>query len=305
METEPLSLNNFKRIAVLSFITVLPTLFTSCITKGPVSNLHYDFNQYEKCKVSKKLREISALSYHKSKLYTIDDEDGIIYTIDSECELIEKNKFGKDGDYEGIEKVGNTVYILKSNGNIYEYKDGEETKKYNTALSSKNNTEGLGLDTGRENLLIACKGSASLSPMNPLKGQKAIYQFDLQKKELNTKPLFTVKDKDLEKFVKKKAGFSKFEAAVFSARAKQFSPSAIAVHPITKDYYILSSRGRLLVVFNQKFKIKEIEFLNGDIFEQPEGIAFNNEGDLFISNEGRQKRGKLITLKYKGSKNHN
>jgi secreted PhoX family phosphatase len=41
-----------------------------------------------------------------------------------------------------------------------------------------------------------------------------------------------------------------------------------------------------LVVTGNDWKIREACQLNGNIFNQPEGIAFDTAGNLYISNEG-------------------
>lgn len=51
----------------------------------------------------------------------VQDEDGIFFFINFyNGEVIREVKFWKDGDYEGVEWVGNIIYVVKSMGIIYE-----------------------------------------------------------------------------------------------------------------------------------------------------------------------------------------
>jgi uncharacterized protein YjiK len=42
----------------------------------------------------------------------------------------------------------------------------------------------------------------------------------------------------------------------------------------------------LLVITDENWKVKDAFTLNGNTFYQPEGIAFDSRGNLYISNEG-------------------
>jgi uncharacterized protein YjiK len=65
----------------------------------------------------------------------------------------------------------------------------------------------------------------------------------------------------------------------------QFNPSAIAVHPKTGETYILSASNRLLAIYEKGILI-DIFPLPSEIFYKPEGLAFAENGDLYISSEG-------------------
>lgn len=75
-----------------------------------------------------------------------------------------------------------------------------------------------------------------------------------------------------------KALNSKFKA--------NLSPSALARNPRTNEWYVLSSTNKMLVITDANWKIKEAHHLNSSTFNQPEGIAFDKDLNLYISNEG-------------------
>ena len=68
----------------------------------------------------------------------------------------------KDGDFEGIQVVGDTVWIVKSNGDLYgAAMAGEKKRKavhIKTKLSKDNDVEGLAFDRETNTLILACKG---------------------------------------------------------------------------------------------------------------------------------------------------
>ena len=78
-----------------------------------------------------------------------------------------------------------------------------------------------------------------------------------------------------------------------------FQPSAIAIHPISKNLYVVGSVGKILVVLSPKGDIQAIVKLKRKIFRQPEGICFAPDGTMFISNEGRGKKANILKYSYK------
>ncbi|NJO92482.1 MAG: hypothetical protein HC831_28550 [Chloroflexia bacterium] len=74
-----------------------------------------------------------------------------------------------------------------------------------------------------------------------------------------------------------------------------FMPSGIAHHPIDDEFYIISAVNNGLIVVSRKSEILHVEKLSKSIFRQPEGICFSPDGEtLFISNEGRDKKGNIL-----------
>ena len=54
----------------------------------------------------------------------------------------------------------------------------------------------------------------------------------------------------------------------------------------TNEWYILSSVNKMLIVADADWNVKNVYALNPAQFHQPEGIAFDNQFNLYISNEG-------------------
>ena len=261
-----------------------------------------------KTKLPSKLREISGIRHLGDGIIAgVEDERGIVYLINFKTgEIEEEIKFGDRGDYEGLAIVGNNAWILKSNGTLYEvrkYAKGEKernTHKYETPLSKANDTEGLAYDKANNRLLIACKGHPYTEDLDG-KHTKAIYAFDLDSKELVNEPIILI---DLKKIqdLKDYNWFSSIGISIMSRVDENkgdvsFQPSDIAVHPLTGNYYVTGAVGDLLLVFSPDGTLLCAAGLPDNLFKQPEGISFDNDGDMYISNEGGD--GKANILKFK------
>lgn len=296
------------------FILLEIFIFFSVIIGFQGKRSYLDINDFpytlyspaQKFKLDDELDEISGLTYLQSGLLaSVQDEDGKIYTIDTDKEEIDKEyKFEKDGDYEGIALVGQAIYVLRSDGDIYrvdDYKDeDDDSKKYETALSSDNDTEGLAYFPPENALLIACKASPSINNKR-YSYSRAIYKFDLLAKELDEQPFLLIDLNEIKKRLKETAlsRFAKEFASLFDpAGDNYFQPSGVAVHPITQDIYIIANVGKLLIVYSSDKKLKYVEPLDVDLFKQPEGICFTPEGNMFISNEARGGKANILQFSY-------
>lgn len=277
---------------------------------APDKNYVFPYNFEEptqKQKLPNELDEISGLDFLGGPLFAcIQDEKANVYIYNYETDEITSDvDFGKNGDFEDVEVVGKEIWVLRSDGDLYQITDfntdDQKTEKYETHLSSSNDTEGLCLDASGENLLIACKGKAHDDAK--WKNYKAVYSFNLAKKELSEEPYFAINLEDLSKHLTKdKSAEMVQKVAKFLNPASgdlSFQPSGIDVHPVTKEIYLIATVGKLLVVMDKTGKkIVHIEPLDPDTFKQPESICFTANGDLYIGNEARG--GKANILKFEG-----
>ncbi len=244
--------------------------------------------------MKKELREISGLSIvpGQNLLAAVQDEEGDIYLIDKNTgELVGQHDFWKDGDFEGVEAIGDCVFAVKSSGTLYEIqhlgKETQQTEKYNGFLNSDYDVEGLAYDSSQQRLLLACKAKSGDGPQYNFK--KAIYAFDLSTKTFLEEPALLISIEDIQDYLDTSPAIRKLEKIVefFSPNQSKFifSPSGMAVHPLTSDLYILSTAGNTLVVVSQSGKILHIEKLKKKMHPQAEGICFDPDGTLYIANE--------------------
>jgi uncharacterized protein YjiK len=285
------------RYPVILFAVIF-SILSGCQTghSGPDKVTGYDFTSPDRTVILPAiLHEISGLTFIDSTTVAcIQDEKGILFIYDLASDEIQRQvTFFSKGDYEGITRVGDTIFVLKSDGILYEiadYKSDSITVLVcPTGISAKDN-EGLCYDKYKNRLLIAPKE-------NPLKGpgskdRRIIYDFSLITMKLTDEPAYSFNIETLKEFAasnriylplkNKKKGLS-------TKPVLKFRPSGISIHPLTKDIYLLSSEDYMLFVFNYEGGIKNIFLLNPLLFRQPEGITFLENGDLLISNEGQSK----------------
>jgi hypothetical protein len=252
------------------------------------------------------LREISGLTEIDNATFAcIQDENGILFIYDLLKNEIQKQYvFNIDGDYEGITKVDSSMYILRSDGTLFEISNYQspnfKLNSYTTGIPANNN-EGLCFDPINNRLLIASKGKIAKGP--EYKDKRVIYGFDLKTKLLSEKPLFEF---DLQN-IKEYAKINKINLPTKTKKNGQltepfikFMTSAIAIHPITKKLFLLSASDHLFFIFNPtNGDIEHMELLNPELFNKAEGITFLDNGDMIITNEGQNKNPTLLRFNYR------
>jgi uncharacterized protein YjiK len=225
-----------------------------------------------------KLREISGLSpTDKPNIFLgIADEIGEAYFIDITGGTIVKSVlFREKGDFEGIEWVGKSIWAIKSDGDLFEISDFEKERPkveaYKTQLMETEDLEGLGYDPNKKSLLLSCKN-------------------DLKSKSLFGHPVYSIDPLEVDRLLPNGP----------EDKANYFSPSAIAVHPKRAEVYILSSAKKRLVVLDAiSGAIKSVHRINKKMIPQPEGIAFDANGVMYISSEGKDKEGLIFKFEPK------
>jgi len=256
------------------------------------NNHKYDLqNPKKRWDLPNELEEISGLSFYKNgQLACIQDEDGILYIYSlKKNEIIREERFGEKGDYEGVEIIDEEVYILKSNGKVFNFElqnSGiDEVTNIKTDLSRKNNAEGLGFHQDFQELLMACKEDPGTKKYE-LGKSRSVYRIDLQDKNFKKKPRFVIDGKNYKKILEEKDLSKK--------KHIPFKPSGVAVHPKTGFTFIIGTVGKMMVILNKEGEIDDLIPLDPKLFVQPEGICFAPNGDLFISSEGRGKKGYIL-----------
>ncbi|HWJ24942.1 MAG TPA: SdiA-regulated domain-containing protein [Flavisolibacter sp.] len=247
------------------------------------SSFNYDLSKpAQKWVLPKELKEISGCTWiDKNHLLVIEDLHPNLYLLRlDEQPVIEKvipfqqDNNDKKFDIEDVTIANNTVYALWSHGVIYKITNWQgqpQVKQLPTSLNKKNNTEGICFDPVSGNLLIACKDESDLT--DEKKSTRAIYAFDIQKENMIEEPFLTLHKKDFKSMENDKI---------------EFFPSAIAVHPVTHDIYVLSTRDtKCMAQYSHDGKLKGFQYINRDEMLQPEGICFAPDGTLYISSEGK------------------
>jgi uncharacterized protein YjiK len=237
------------------------------------------------------LEEISALTVLDSvAVAAVEDEHGIVYVLDTSSGRVTRRvRFAGRGDYEGIERIGNRLYVLESNGDLFvlhaDYRswgDREDARRIKTPLSGRYDTEGLAFDPASGDLLIACKEY----PGKKLGKRRAIYRFDPITEKLDDEPAFLLSADQISPF---------FDDS--SASYGHFKPSALAIHPLTGHLFLVSSRDRVILELNRNGDALSAMRLDEQIAPQPEGIVFLDGGRMLISTEADGRKAALILFR--------
>ena len=276
---------------VCLFCVCLFSGFVGCYDPVPVvSPPGYKLGSPQKFILSESLREISGivtLQGNGDTLYAIEDEEGKLFYFHPGDGKFGYKKFGKRGDYEDVTILDNKDFVvLRSDGSLFVFpldlvRDGDMgkvEKKENILPAGE--YEGLfGDDNGR--LIALCKNCPEDDQRDEVSGY--VLGRD-QKGDLTITDHFRV-DVSMLKLTSMK-------------RKAKFHPSCIARHPLTRQWYILSSVNKLLLVLDDKWTVKASYPLDPSLFKQPEGLAFDRRGNMYISNEGGQGNANVLLFKY-------
>lgn len=238
------------------------------------------------------LREISGHTLTDANtVLCVQDELGGVFEYDlTNGEIKNIYRFTDIGDFEGITKRGDEVYVLRSDGTIFHF-DYKNRKSIETVVLSINalNFESLTYDKASEKFLVVSKDAVINTP----ESTRIIYE--IANNDFHKPSIYREIDvHEINRFIESKVGTEKRESVLFN-------PSAIAVHPITKEVYVLSAHDRVLAVYNDK-GLKSVFPLPAEVYYKPEGITFYENGDMLISSEGDKKGiigGSIMLLKNK------
>ena len=222
-----------------------------------------------------RLSEASGLAMSDDgRLFSHDDERGVVYQVDyTNGNVIKQFSIGDltiSGDFEGIAIKAPMMYLVSSDGNIFEFREGKNNDHvpytvYRTPLTRRSNVEGLVYDSETDCLLLACKGDAGPDPSE----YKAVYAFSLKKNKLLKQPRFLV---SLAEVTKK-------------SRGGRFNPSDIAKHPVSGTFFIIAANGESIIELSKDGRVLAQEEIPKKVNPQPEGIAFAPDLTMIICND--------------------
>lgn len=289
---------NLLSVVIISCILVVALTFGYCTLKVSPEytlfsseeseenfELPYDFDHPDRIiSLPNELREISGLELgDANELLCIQDEDGKIFVIDINAESISStHKFAKDRDYEGIARVGDSVYVLERDGDLHYFdfsdrRERYEAEKLETSFSYRNDTEGLCYDATNRQMLVVPK-EQNLDGLSERNHLRSVYAYRVGSQAIDPDPVFSIDEFELG-------------SLVYGERRRfTFKPSAIAIHPNNTHIYLLSAVGESLLVVDRSGGIVFLKRLDRSIFPQPEGIIFDAQNRLFISTEGQGDR---------------
>lgn len=225
------------------------------------------------------LAEISGLALTADgRLFTHGDEEGRVFELDyRRGVLVKRFTIGTQrvqADFEGITVVGDMLYLLASNGKLYEFQEGSNGERveytlHDTHLKRACEFEGVAFDSTINSLLLACKNVRS---KGPLQDSLVIYRWRLPSGSGTRPSRLTVP----------------LAQVIGSNGWKGLHPSDITVDPVSGNYVLVAAEERALI---------EITPAGALVFARPlpaglahaEGVAITRDSMLLVSTEaGRQ-----------------
>jgi uncharacterized protein YjiK len=221
------------------------------------------------------LNEISGLTFGPDgRLLAHDDESGVIFAIDTaNGAIVARFELGPSvpsEDFEGIELVGERLFLTTSDGVLFETRvvgDGERIafQRVDTGLGRWCEVEGLGAEAGGI-LLFACKQPRR----RELNDQVAIFRWDPTAKTPADPARFVITEKALER----------------SRNQDRFRPGGIARDPLTGHLVLISAQDNAIAEITPAGAVVGVARLRGH--GQAEGIAISADGRLWIADEGNR-----------------
>ena len=274
-------------------------------SSNKIKEIEYDLSAPDKVySLPATLYEVSGISeIDASTIACVQDENGIVFIHDIvKNETIRHIVFASEGDYEDIARVGNTLYILRSDETLVEITNFNDKnfirKSYLVNIPGKD-CEGLCYDQKNNRLLFAPKEISDNNPEN--KGKRFIYGIDLKTKTLIKGPVLRFDIREIEKF----AVENNIKVPMKGKKGENEEPdiklriSALGIHPLTNRIFVISGPERMFYVFDMNGKIQYLRKLDNKQFPQPEGITFLKNGDMLISNEGTKDLATIVRFNYK------
>src|SRR5882762_1411105 len=232
------------------------------------------------------LREISGLALtSRGTVLTHDDNSGRVSEIDPKTGILVRSFSllgNQKDDFEAIAIAGNDIYLMASDGKLFRFREGADGQQvqfmvFDPHLGKQCEFEGLAYEADSARLLMVCKRILDkLTPQDVL-----IYRMPLP---LN-RARFTALRVPLQEVV----GSNKW---------KNFRPSDITIDPFTKNYVIIASHEKGLVVLTPDGDVVRSEPLPGE-HQQAEGVAITNDSILLISDEANVKPAAITLYKWR------
>lgn len=250
------------------------------------------------------LHEISGITaLDPSRIACIQNDKGIIYVFNlAQKKLTREFRFGSFGDYEGITKAGNSLFVLRSDGRLFEtsgYPQKHLTFNcFQTKIPAINN-EGISYDSKGNRLLIVCK--SGYINIDPKQKSRPVFCLDIRSKYIKQRPAFSVYLPEIQHYMFAHHFRIPEQQKADNSQNLLFKPSDIAINPLSGLIYILSAEEKLLYRFSRKGKLISIEMLDKKLFPDAEAICFLRNGTLLIANAGVNK-GKPTLLLFRCKK---
>lgn len=218
------------------------------------------------------LREISGLALTPDgRLFAHSDESSVIYEIDYRHGTIVKHfQVGRravTADFEALTIVGPRFFLLASNGEIYEFAEGEANDRveytiHDTRLGRECEFEGMTFDSVASAMILACKNIGE----RQLRDNVVLYRVGLDSTSRPTPVVIPLSQ------------------ARGANNWPEIKPSDLAIDPLTGNYVIIAAQQKGLIQVTRDGRVVSASSLP-DSLDFAEGLALTRDSLLIISTE--------------------
>jgi hypothetical protein len=222
------------------------------------------------------LREISGLALTADgRLLAHDDEVGRVYVLDPRSGVILKQftiGTAVRGDFESIAVAGSDIYLLASNGILYQFREGEDGggvpySAFDLHLAHECEFESMAFEKDSDWLVMPCKRVMN----KQIKDALVIYRWRLQGPESTKLSTVTIP----------------LARLIGGTGWKGFHPSDMTIDPTTGNFVMISSHEKGLIEMTPTGDLVRARPLPSG-HNQPEGVAITKDNILIISDESNK-----------------
>jgi len=223
------------------------------------------------------LREVSGLALTADgRLLAHNDEQGKVFVLDPRRGVLLKQftlgDRGVPGDFEGITVAGAFIYLLTSNGRLYQFREGADAAHVpytlqDTQLGKECEFEGVAFAADSGWLVMPCKNVGRKS----LREHLVVYRWRVRQTDGLRLSMFSIP----VALIAGSNGWNRFRA------------SDITVEPATGNYVIISALEKGLIEITPGREVVRAVPLPAT-FRQPEGVAITKDNILILSDEATQ-----------------
>lgn len=227
------------------------------------------------------LNEISGLAWStEGHLLAVQDEEGDLFALDpTSGEILFRAEFASDGDFEGVAVGADRVFVLRSDGRVYEtavpaHPGGDQPAR-RVAVDLPGGCDAESIDVAQAEVRIGCKEAAGRG----LGRVRAVYRVPLEQlaeagRSVAADLLWTLSHED--------AGL----------RRGSFKPSGMT--HTDSHVYLVSSVSSTLHRLDPTGTITESWTLP---LPQPEGVAVAPDGTVYVASEGAGSKARLAVFR--------
>lgn len=240
----------------------------------------------------KGLREVSAIvGADERTLVCVQDEVGALYFVDLDGQRPPHAVvFGPPGDYEGLARVGEDYWVLRSDGvllHLQWFDGGLLVVATHTLKTPHKDWEGLCYDTERKVLLVLPKDRGGDSKED--RDERPVFAFDPAGGRLRPELDMVFSKRRLADQAERR-GFDVPLRANSKGKLRidlKLHCSELLLVPGKRELLLLSGVDRALLRLDYEGRLLACRVFDEQELPQPEGMAFLADGRLLVASEGQ------------------